>query len=50
MVFDLKVNFHKSYIGTIGVCGEDLSISSKCLNCKHIGIPFKYKDANRREP
>jgi len=38
----LKVNFHKSHVGTIGVTDLDKAIFSKCLNCRCMGVPFKY--------
>ena len=30
----LKVNLHKSQVGAIGVCDEDMVVFSNCLNCK----------------
>jgi len=42
LVSGLKVNFHKSSVGTIEVDDMDLSIFSSCLNCSIMHLPFKY--------
>jgi len=42
IVSGLKVNFHKSFIGSVGVCVVDASIFSKCLNCLQMVLPFRY--------
>jgi len=42
IVSGLKVNFHKSFFGSIGICSEDVSIFFKCLNCMQMGVPFRY--------
>jgi len=38
----LKVNFHKSQVGAIGVYDEDMVVFFNCLNCKIMELPFKY--------
>jgi len=38
----LKVNFHKSKIGTLGISELDLNIFSNTLNCGRTRIPFTY--------
>jgi len=42
VVSGLKVNFHKSQVGAIGVDDVDLNIFSNCLNCGRMEFPFKY--------
>ena len=42
IVSGLKVNFHKSKIGTLGISDLDLSIFSNCLNCGRMRLPFTY--------
>jgi len=42
IMFGLKVNFHKSSVGSIGVDEGDLSIFSNCLNGIKMKFPFKY--------
>jgi len=38
----LKVNFHKTHVGAIEVNDQDLSIFSKCLNCRQMVVQFRY--------
>ena len=38
----LKVNFHKSELGGIGIAEDELKRSSIILNCGVIKVPFKY--------
>jgi len=38
----LRVNFHKSIIGTIGVERRMMDSFAKTLNCSQMVIPFKY--------
>jgi len=38
----LKVKFHKSQIGAIGISYMDLNIFSNCLNCGRMSFPFDY--------
>jgi len=42
VVSSLRVNFHKSQVGAIGLNDVDLNIFSKCLNCGRMAIPFNY--------
>jgi len=42
IVSGLKVNFHKSKIGALGVSNTDLSIFSNCLNNGIMRLPFTY--------
>jgi len=37
----LRVNFHKSQVGTMGISIKDLKVLAKCLNCRMISLPFK---------
>jgi len=42
MVSGLRVNFHKSVVGSVGITQFDKLVFSKCLNCRQIELPFKY--------
>jgi len=42
IVSGLKVNFHKSQVGVVGVLKMNLNIFSNCLNCARMDLPFKY--------
>jgi len=42
LVLGLRVNFHKSALGVVGISNLDMIIYSKCLNCNQITLPFKY--------
>jgi len=42
LVSGLKVNFHKSTVGAVGISELDLRVFSKCLNSRHMSLPFKY--------
>ena len=42
VVFGLRVNFHKSHVGAVGVTEVDLNIFSKCLNNGRMNFSFKY--------
>ena len=42
LVSGLKVNFHKSTTGTIGLCEVDSVVFSKCLNSGRMNLPFNY--------
>jgi len=42
IVSGLKVNFHKSQVGAVGVSEMDLNIFSNCLKCGRMDLPFKY--------
>ena len=41
-MFGLKINFHKSKVGSVGISHLDRFIYFKCLNCCLMDIPFKY--------
>jgi len=41
-VYGLKVNFHKSEVGLVGISQLDKFLFSKCLNCRQMDLPFKY--------
>jgi len=41
ITFGLKINFHKSYVGTLGVNDMDKLLFSNCLNCDRMDMPFK---------
>jgi len=41
-VSGLKVNFHKSDVGAIGLSEVDSMVFSKCLNTGCMAFPFKY--------
>ena len=38
----LRVNFHKTKIGAIGVQAQQILVYAKMLNCAQMSIPFKY--------
>ena len=38
----LKINFHKSKLAGINVQSSDVACSTKTLNCKQMGVLFKY--------
>jgi len=42
LVSGLRVNFHKSVIGAVGISQLDKLVYSKCLNCWQMELPFKY--------
>jgi len=42
LVSGLRVNFHKSAIGVVGISNLDLIVFSKCLNCRQMTLPLKY--------
>ena len=42
MVSGLRVNFHKSVVGSVGISQLDLLVFSKCLNSRQMELPFKY--------
>jgi len=42
VVSRLRVNFHKSEVGFVGLPQLDKIMYSKCLNCRQMEIPFKY--------
>jgi len=42
MVSGLRVNFHKSVVGSLGISQLDKLVYSKCLNCRQMELPFKY--------
>jgi len=42
MVSGLRVNFHKSVVGSVGISQLDKLVYSKCLNCQQMELPFKY--------
>ena len=42
LVSGLRVNFHKSTIGAMGISELDLLVYSKCLNNRKMDLPFKY--------
>jgi len=42
LVSGLRVNFHKSTVGAVGVSDLDLRVFSNCLNSRLMGLPFKY--------
>ena len=39
---DLKINFHKSKIGKLGINEYDMEMFSKVLNCSLMIVSFKY--------
>jgi len=41
-VSGLRINFHKSQVGSMGIPQIDTFIYSKCLNYRQMEIPFKY--------
>ena len=42
VVSRLRVNFHKSVVGLVGISQLDVFVFSKCLNCRQMELPFKY--------
>ena len=42
VVSELRVNFHKSVVGSVGISQLDVLVFSKCLNCRQMDFPFKY--------
>ena len=42
MAAELRVNFHKSTIGGIGVCERDIQRFAVMLNCFTLEMPFVY--------
>jgi len=44
LVSGLRVNFHKSAVGAVGISQLDKCVYSKCLNCRQMELPFKYLD------
>jgi len=42
LVSGLRVNFHKSEVGSMGISQLDKRLYSKCLNCRQMDLPFKY--------
>jgi len=42
LVSRLRVNFHKSEVGLVGITQLDKFLS-KCLNCRQMELPFKYQ-------
>jgi len=42
LVSGLRVNFHKSEVGSVGVPQLDNLVFSRCLNCRQMSLPFKY--------
>ena len=38
----LRINFHKSYIGVLGIGRDEFIMFSIALNCRQMSIPFKY--------
>jgi len=42
VVSGLRVNFHKSVVGLVGISQLDVLVFSKCLNCRQMEMPFKY--------
>jgi len=38
----LKINFHKSKLGDVGLEEDELLRSSNMLNCELMNVPFKY--------
>jgi len=42
LVSGLRVNFHKSTVGVVGISELDLLVYSKCLNSRQMDLPFKY--------
>jgi len=42
LVSGLRVNFHKSTVGPVGISELDLCVFSKFHNSIHMGLPFKY--------
>jgi len=49
IVSRLKVNFHKSQVGAVGVSDMDLNIFSNCLNCSKNDLLFMYLEIRIRE-
>jgi len=41
-VSGLRVNFHKSEVGSVDISQLDKFLFSKCLNCRQMDLPFKY--------
>ena len=42
LVSGLRVNFHKSRVGAVGISELDLLVYFKCLNSRKMDLPFKY--------
>jgi len=42
VVSGLRVNFHKSVVGSVGISQFDVLVFAKCLNCRQMELPFKY--------
>jgi len=42
LVYGLRVNYHKSMTGAIGIPKLEVDILSRILNCSYMKIPFKY--------
>jgi len=42
LVSRLRVNFHKSMVGAVGISELDKCVYAKCLNSRHMDMPFKY--------
>jgi len=42
LVSGLRVNFHKSEVGFVGISQLDKLLYSKCLNFQQMDLPFKY--------
>jgi len=42
LVSGLRVNFHKSVLGSVRISQLDIRVFSKCLNCRQMELPFKY--------
>ena len=42
LVSGLRINFHKSAVGVVGISNLDMIFFSKCLNCRQMALPFKY--------
>jgi len=41
-VSGLRINFHKSQVGSVGIPQLDNLVYAKCLNCRQMNISFKY--------
>jgi len=46
LLYVLKVNFHKTQVGAIGVDDDIMTILSKCLNCRRMSLPLTYLGMN----
>jgi len=42
VVSGLRVYFHKSVVGSVGISQLDVLVFVKCLNCRQMELPFKY--------